>query len=83
MAATEGSIVLPGDAIDPSLIQTSNKKRPLRLGPGLRHVPPETLQSTVAGELVADHKKNTMYIEYNSRRVRLLSSPLSPLSRLN
>jgi exosome complex component RRP40 len=81
MAATEAPIVLPGDAIDPSLIPTSNKKRPLRLGPGLRHVPPDTLQSTVAGELITDPKKNTMYIEYNSRRVRLLpSSSPSPLS---
>lgn len=69
MASTEAPIVLPGDIIDPSLIPTSNKKRPLRLGPGLRHVPPDTLQSTVAGELIADPKKNTMYIEYNSHRV--------------
>ena len=77
MAATASPIVLPGDAIDPSLIPTSNKKRPLRLGPGLRHVPPDTLQSTVAGELITDPRKNTMYIEYNSRRVSILPSPLS------
>ncbi|OIW31358.1 hypothetical protein CONLIGDRAFT_313916 [Coniochaeta ligniaria NRRL 30616] len=68
MASTEAPIVLPGDIIDTSLIPTSNKKRPLRLGPGLRHVPPDTLQSTVAGELITDPKKNTMYIEYNSHR---------------
>ncbi|KAB5528858.1 hypothetical protein GE09DRAFT_975000 [Coniochaeta sp. 2T2.1] len=68
MAATEATIVLPGDTIDASLIPISNKKRPLRLGPGLRHVPSDTLQSTVAGELITDPKKNTMYIEYNSRR---------------
>ncbi|KAK3695464.1 hypothetical protein B0T22DRAFT_438453 [Podospora appendiculata] len=67
MAATEQPIVLPGDAIDPSLIPT-HKKQPLRLGPGLRHIPPSVIVPTVAGQLVTDQKKNSMWIEYNSTR---------------
>lgn len=69
---TEKVFVLPGDTIDRSLIPESTNKRPLRLGPGLRHVPPDTLQPTIAGELVTNPKKKSMFIDYNSRRVYLL-----------
>ncbi|KAK0628587.1 hypothetical protein B0T17DRAFT_573577 [Bombardia bombarda] len=60
-------LVLPGDTIDPSLIPT-HKKQPLRLGPGLRHIPPNAIIPTVAGQLIADHKKNSMWVEYNGGR---------------
>ncbi|KAK3363415.1 hypothetical protein B0T25DRAFT_442307 [Lasiosphaeria hispida] len=65
--ATEHPLVLPGDTIDPSLIPT-HKKQPLRLGPGLRHVPPSTILPTVAGQLVTDLRKNSMWVEYNGGR---------------
>ncbi|KAI6089310.1 hypothetical protein F4821DRAFT_231708 [Hypoxylon rubiginosum] len=64
---TERIFVLPGDQIDPSLIP-SHPKRALRLGPGLRHIPPNELIPTVAGELVTDNKKNSIWIEYNGGR---------------
>ncbi|TRX90999.1 hypothetical protein FHL15_008204 [Xylaria flabelliformis] len=66
-AQTERVIVLPGDEIPASLIP-SHPKRALKLGPGLRHVPPSDLIPTVAGQLVADHKKNSIWVEYNGGR---------------
>ncbi|KAK0729907.1 hypothetical protein B0H67DRAFT_526317 [Lasiosphaeris hirsuta] len=65
--AAEHPLVLPGDTIDPSLIPT-HKKQPLRLGPGLRHNPPSTILPTVAGQLVTDLRKNSMWVEYNGGR---------------
>ncbi|KAL2122180.1 hypothetical protein VTJ04DRAFT_2635 [Mycothermus thermophilus] len=65
--ATKHHVVLPGDPIDPSLIPTSSK-RPLRLGPGLRHIPPSDIVPTVAGQLITNQNKNSMWIEYNSQR---------------
>ncbi|KAI1641498.1 hypothetical protein F4809DRAFT_16411 [Biscogniauxia mediterranea] len=60
-------IVLPGDHIDPSLIP-SHPKRALKLGPGLRHIPPNELVPTVAGQLATDYKKNSIWVEYNGGR---------------
>ncbi|KAI1101514.1 hypothetical protein F4804DRAFT_315756, partial [Jackrogersella minutella] len=64
---SERIFVLPGDRVDPSLIP-SHPKRPLRLGPGLRHIPPNELVPTVAGQLVADYRKNSIWVEYNGGR---------------
>lgn len=70
MATTGQPIfVLPGDQIDPSVIPTHPKKA-LKLGPGLRHVPPSDLIPTVAGQLVTDPKKNSIWVECNGGRVR-------------
>ncbi|KAH6628448.1 hypothetical protein F5144DRAFT_536927 [Chaetomium tenue] len=65
--ATGHPIVLPGETIDPSLIP-SHPKNPLRLGPGLRHIPPTDIVPTVAGQLITNPAKNSMWIEYNSNR---------------
>ncbi|KAI2619662.1 hypothetical protein GGR54DRAFT_123437 [Hypoxylon sp. NC1633] len=64
---SQRTFVLPGDQIDPSLIP-SHPKRALRLGPGLRHIPPNELVPTVAGQLVTDHRKNSIWVEYNGGR---------------
>lgn len=64
MAAAKGPFVLPGDVIDPSNIP-SHPKKALNLGPGLRHILPNTILPTVAGQLVTDRKKNTIWVEYN------------------
>lgn len=69
MSTESPLVVLPGETIDPSLIPT-HKKNPLRLGPGLRHIPPSEIVPTVAGQLVVDHRKTSMWIEYNGGRVR-------------
>ncbi|KAL2132031.1 hypothetical protein VTI74DRAFT_4290 [Chaetomium olivicolor] len=65
--ATDRPFVLPGETIDPSLIPT-HKKHPLRLGPGLRHIPPSDIVPTVAGQLITNPVKNSMWVEYNSNR---------------
>lgn len=67
--ATAGPFVLPGDEIDASLIP-SHQKLPLRLGPGLRHVPPGQIVPTIAGKLVTDRKKNSIWVEQMGGRVR-------------
>ncbi|KAF2273665.1 uncharacterized protein EI97DRAFT_383049 [Westerdykella ornata] len=67
--ATATTILLPGDQIPPeSLPKPTNAKKPLTLGPGLRHIPPNTITATIAGALATDNKKNAAWIEYNSGR---------------
>ncbi|KJZ75774.1 hypothetical protein HIM_04931 [Hirsutella minnesotensis 3608] len=65
--ATESVFVLPGDIIDPSHIP-SHPKKPLRLGPGLRHVPPNSILPTLAGQLVTERNKNAIHIETSRGR---------------
>ncbi|KAL8386945.1 hypothetical protein RB595_010279 [Gaeumannomyces hyphopodioides] len=69
MAADTSSrpFVLPGEALAPSQIPT-HPKRALRLGPGLRHIPPSSIVPTVAGQVVADAKKTAVWVEYNGGR---------------
>ncbi len=69
--------VLPGDPIDPAAIPT-HKERALRLGPGLRLIPPKDLIPTVAGQLTTDRKKNLIWVEYNGGRV-CIPPPSPPL----
>ncbi|KUJ13668.1 uncharacterized protein LY89DRAFT_698861 [Mollisia scopiformis] len=64
--ATE-TFVLPGDTIDAGVLP-SHPTQPLKLGPGLRHIPPNTITSTVAGQLCTDKRKNAVWVEYNGSR---------------
>lgn len=57
----ERPFLLPGDVVDHAYIPNASKR--LRIGPGLRLVPPATLQCTVAGQLFADRRKNMLQIE--------------------
>lgn len=66
------TLVLPGDTIPHSALpKGTGKKKTLTLGPGLRHIPPNTVVSTVAGALAIDHKKNAASVEFNSGKVRI------------
>ena len=70
--ATTTTTALPGDCIpNDELPKPVNQKKALTLGPGLRHIPPNTITSTMAGALVTDNKKNAAWIEANSGRVRV------------
>lgn len=71
------TVVLPGDVVPQHALPTgTGKKKTLTLGPGLRHIPPNTVVTTVAGTLVTDNRKNAALVEYNSGRVRQsLKSP--------
>lgn len=64
------TVVLPGDTISSDVLPIpSNPNLALKLGPGLRHVPPSTIRSTIAGTLCVDQKKNAIWVENNSGRV--------------
>ncbi|GAB0137058.1 hypothetical protein EsDP_00005341 [Epichloe bromicola] len=65
--SSEPVFVLPGDRLDPDLIP-SHPKKPLRLGPGLRHVPPNDILPTLAGQLVTDRPKNAIRVETSQGR---------------
>jgi exosome complex component RRP40 len=70
------TLVLPGDEIPAHVLPTgTGKRKTLKLGPGLRHIPPSTVVTTVAGALVTDNKKNAASIEFNSGRV--IHSPIT------
>ncbi|KAL2054584.1 hypothetical protein ABVK25_004886 [Lepraria finkii] len=63
------TLVLPGETISPDILPTpTNPNLLLKLGPGLRHVPPSTITSTIAGPLCIDQKKNAIWVENNSGR---------------
>ncbi|KAH8169772.1 KH domain-containing protein [Sarocladium implicatum] len=66
-ASADPVYVLPGDEIDPELIP-SHPKKALRLGPGLRHVAPNDLLPTLAGQLVTDRQKNLIRVETSGGR---------------
>ncbi|KAF2007521.1 exosome complex exonuclease-like protein Rrp40 [Amniculicola lignicola CBS 123094] len=69
MAATTATIVLPGDLIpQDALPAPQNKKKVLKLGPGLRQTPPTIISASIAGALVADARKGSAWIETNSGR---------------
>ncbi|KAI9819144.1 MAG: exosome non-catalytic core subunit rrp40 [Pycnora praestabilis] len=63
------TFVLPGEDIPADLLPTSsNPSVALKLGPGLQHIPPETVTSVIAGELCIDPKKNAIWVENNGGR---------------
>lgn len=66
------AIVLPGEIVPQDVLPIPSKPSlPLKLGPGLRHVPPSTITPTLAGSLCTDQKKNAIWIENNNGRVSL------------
>lgn len=66
--ASRSVFVLPGDEIDDSLIP-QHPKKPLRLGPGLRHAPPNDIIPTLAGQFISDHQKIAIRVETLTGRV--------------
>ncbi|KAI4175145.1 MAG: hypothetical protein LQ343_001906 [Gyalolechia ehrenbergii] len=63
------TFVMPGEVLSEDVLPApSNPSAPLKLGPGLRHTPPSTVTTTLAGPLCVDRKKNAIWIENNSGR---------------
>ncbi|KAH0565614.1 hypothetical protein GP486_001002 [Trichoglossum hirsutum] len=77
------SLVLPGDPIPQEALPTSNPSVPLKLGPGLRHTPPDTVVPIVAGELCIDQKKNAVWVENNGGRLSAGSLVYARISLAN
>jgi hypothetical protein len=72
------TLVLPGEEISTDTLPAQlNSSGPLKLGPGLRHVPPSSITPTIAGSLFVDHKKKAIWVENNTGRVNfpVLSVP--------
>ncbi len=66
MAST--TFVIPGE----ELAQESLPSHPslaIKIGPGLRHIPPNVITPVVAGQLCTDARKNAIWVEYNGARV--------------
>ena len=71
------SLALPGDAIPRENLPTSdNPSVPLKVGPGVRFIPPDRVTPVIVGDWEIDHKKNVVYVENGRGRVSiaLLSS---------
>ncbi|KAG0650423.1 Ribosomal RNA-processing 40 [Hyphodiscus hymeniophilus] len=67
MAVSMERFVLPGESLDAEYLP-SHPTLPLKLGPGLRHIPPNTITPTVAGQLCSDKRKNAVWVEFNGGR---------------
>ncbi len=65
------TLVMPGQVLSEDVLPVPHKSSmPLKLGPGLRHAPPSTITTSLAGPLCIDRKKNAIWVENNSGRVR-------------
>ncbi|KAL8915936.1 MAG: hypothetical protein Q9208_008778 [Pyrenodesmia sp. 3 TL-2023] len=63
------TLVMPGEVLSEDVLPIpSNPSVALKLGPGLRHIPPSTVTTTIAGSLCVDRKKNAVWVENNSGR---------------
>ncbi|KAI4210231.1 MAG: hypothetical protein LQ351_006909 [Letrouitia transgressa] len=63
-------VVLPGETISSDVLPIpSIPSIPLKLGPGLRHTPPSTITTTLAGSLCIDHKKNAIWVDNHNGRL--------------
>ena len=68
---TTATFELPGERLDAETLP-SHPSQPLKLGPGLRHIPPNTITPTVAGQLCTDKRKNAVWVEFSGGRVGIL-----------
>ncbi|KAH8803064.1 hypothetical protein F5884DRAFT_494972 [Xylogone sp. PMI_703] len=59
--------VFPGDVVDSQYLP-SHPTLPIKFGPGLRYIPPNTITPTVAGRLCTDARKNAVWVEFNGGR---------------
>lgn len=63
-------LIMPGETVPSDLLPIpSNPSLPLKLGPGLRHIPPSTISAVLAGAFWIDLKKNAMWVDNSSGRV--------------
>ena len=63
-------MLLPGDVVPENTLQRpSNSSAPLKLGPGLRHIPAATITPILAGELCVDRNKNALWVEHSGGKV--------------
>jgi len=74
-------LVLPGEILPADVLPVpASSSATLKLGPGLRHVPPATITPVLAGLLCVDQKKNAIWVEHNNGRVSDYIPGLDPVS---
>ena len=57
------AVVLPGQILQSDQLPQTTSNRTLTLGPGLSYHPPTTIQTTTAGLLQTDPRKNAVWVE--------------------
>ncbi len=73
-------LVLPGEILPADVLPVpASSSATLKLGPGLRHVPPSTITPVLAGLLCVDQKKNAIWVEHNNGRVSDYIPGLDPV----
>ena len=66
------TVILPGEDVASSWLSgQANSSNTLKLGPGLRHVLPLAIISTVAGTVVVDQKKKAIWVENSNGKVSI------------
>ncbi|KAF8477027.1 hypothetical protein BDZ91DRAFT_778212 [Kalaharituber pfeilii] len=62
------SLILPGDPLTIPPPPSNTKNAAIKVGPGLAHIPPNTIIPVNAGELNIDDKKRLVWIESGGKR---------------
>lgn len=71
--------LLPGDPVPTTILPIpANPSASLKLGPGLRHIPPDTIRPVVAGAICVDDRKHAIWMESNGGRVGSTPQPRRP-----
>lgn len=61
-------VLLPGSIIPPTSFPNPSSTKPLAIGPGLRPIATDEVQSNIAGTLTSDPRKNALWIEQTGGR---------------
>lgn len=73
---TMALVLQPGDNVPAEALPQQKGSKHLTIGPGLQYTPPSTIKATAAGSLLADGRKNAIWLENNGGgRVSLVSPP--------
>ncbi|KAF8454132.1 hypothetical protein BGX38DRAFT_1089873 [Terfezia claveryi] len=62
------NLVLPGDTLPIPFPPPTAKGVAMKVGPGLAHIPPDTIIPVIAGELNVDEKKRMIWVESDGKR---------------
>jgi len=71
-------VLLPGDSVPVEALPEQKGSKHLTIGPGLQYTPPSTIRAIASGSLLADPRKNALWLENNGGgRVSLASRSFS------
>ena len=58
-------VLLPGDTVAAEALPQQKGSKRLTIGPGLHYTPPSTIKAIAPGSLLADARKNALWLENN------------------